>query len=517
MGKSLCRIEEDSKKLSSKVSPLSDYGLHRTQSGYYYIAHYPPLRAMEELYRNKKRKVLERASRSDFETYLHFPFCETKCTFCHFYKDLASADFVQKQEELVSGIDLEMQMCTSILGQIPARSFYVGGGTPSLMSCDTLQRLLELVEKHMDIQPGAELKFEVFPKEYPSGKIDKMLRLLKDFGFTDIVIDLESGNPESLKRVGRGMSSLEAYLELVDRCISHGFSSIVTGLIIGLPHETKASLEETITTLASIPEVKVVNTFPLITRPPDPIHAQLQKNPEIFHSAKSRDELWIFARKLLKEHGFVEGPISYLHRPEKRPDQQQEKFECVNLLGFGPSGFGYLNGDDWAAQYFNFCNRRDYYDCIDDGEIPIWRAGFLDQAERARRKLIFGLANCKPEPLFDIERRFDVSIDQLLGKELNALHDLGLIKLHPDSGSISYTEKGLCRLEEISYFLGSDYVKDKCDEDIEAESERRRRELMKHHYYIDIGEEDRRKFEEFASTKSSRFTQKLEAPRPELA
>ena len=503
--------------LADSLRDLEHVGLRRTKTGYYYIAHYPPLRAMRSINSHEKGKIIDSIRGSEFETYIHFPFCEIKCSFCHFYKELASEGFTEKQEELLSGIEREMEMYTSILGQIPARSFYIGGGTPSLMSCDTLQRLLELVDDHMDIQHDAELKFEVFPKEYPSGKIDEMLRILKDFGFTDIVIDLESGNPESLKRVGRGMSSLEAYLELVDRCISHGFSSIVTGLIIGLPHETKSSLEETITTLASIPEVKVVNTFPLITRPPDPIYAQLQKNPEIFHSAESRDELWVFARELLKEQGFVEGPISYLHRPEKRPDQQREKFECVNLLGFGPSGFGYLNGDDWAAQYFNFCNRRDYYDCIDDREIPIWRAGFLDQAERARRKLIFGLANCKPESLFDIERRFDVSIDQLLGKELNALHELGLIKLHPDSGSIRYTEKGLCRLEEISYFLGSDYVKDKCDEDIEAESERRRRELMKHHYYIDIDKKDRRKFEEFVSSKSSRFTRKLEVPRPELA
>lgn len=498
-----------------RISELEEVGIRRTQTGYYYIVHYPPLRAMDPVEEGVKNKFVRSITDTQFETYVHFPFCEIKCTFCHFYKELGSADFTEKQEELVSGIERELEMYTSILGRIPARSFYIGGGTPSLMSCNTLQRLLELIERHLEIQPGAELKFEIFPKEYPSEKIDEMLCILKDFGFTDIVIDLESGNQESLKRVGRGISSLEAYMDLVDRCISHGFSSIVTGLIIGLPHETKESLAETITTLTSISEVKVVNTFPLITRPPDPIHAQLQKNPEIFHSAESRDELWIFARRLLKEHGFVEGPISYLHRPEKRPDQQQEKFECVNLLGFGPSSFGYVNGEDWAAQYFNFCNRRDYYDRIDDGEIPIWRAGFLDQAERARRKLIFGLANCKPEPLFDIERRFGVSIDELLGQELNALHDLGLIELHPDSGSISYTEKGLCRLEEISYFLGSDCVKDKCDEEIE--NDKHRRELMKHHYYIDIDEKDRRKFESFASTKSTSFTRKLKAPSFELA
>src|SRR6185369_12562185 len=123
-----------------------------------------------------------------------------------------------------------------------------------------------------------------------------------------------------------------------------------------------------------------------------------------------------------------------------------------------PSAFGYWNGDDWAAQCFNYANLPDYYRRIDKGELPLWRAGVMDNNDRARRKLIFGLANCKTEDLTVIEKRFGVSVDELFGRELNAIYDKGLIEIDKSGRGVYYTEAGLSRLEEISYFFGSDAV-----------------------------------------------------------
>src|SRR5206468_2719623 len=120
----------------------------------------------------------------------------------------------------------------------------------------------------------AELKFEIYPREYTPVDLSEKLCILHDFGFTDIVIDLESGCESALRYVGRGNSSLAHYRALVDACTKSGFESIVTGLIIGLPGESFTSLASTLDELIATPQVKVVNTFPLITRPPDPIFLQ---------------------------------------------------------------------------------------------------------------------------------------------------------------------------------------------------------------------------------------------------
>lgn len=500
---------------------LDSLGLVRTQTGYYYIAHYFPLRAMRNVTARETLALVERMAGSAFETYLHFPFCEVKCSFCHFHKEVTGADFKSREEAYLGLLKREMELYVKVLGRIPARSFYIGGGTPSVMSNRHLVSLLSSVRQHLDISDGAEVKFELFPKRYSSDELKEKLRILKDFGFTDLVIDLESGNQASLNYVGRRSTSLDAYLRLIARAIDFGFSSIVTALIPGLPHESFESLEKTLEQLCAITQVQVINTFPLIIRKPDSVHRQLLRHQKDFPTALQRDAMWIFARDYLRARGFMEGPISYLHRSGKRPAQQADKFECVNLLGFGTSAFGYWNGDDWATQHFNFCNREDYARRVTAGELPLWRVGLLNQEERARRKLIFGLANCKTENLFSLEERFGISVDAVFGKVLNALLELGLIEIIPGEG-VAYTEDGLCRLEEISYFLGGDFVKNACAKPVLCD--RYQRENLSHNYYIRIPKLHRRRFEEFVAKQPAEFMEKmatssaliLESERPRL-
>jgi oxygen-independent coproporphyrinogen-3 oxidase len=490
----------------SRPPDLSGVGLIRTLTGYYYIAHYPPLRAMRDVSSEFAGRMIEQMAGESFETYVHFPFCEVKCSFCHFYKEMAGADFSLREQAYLNLLAREIALYRARLGRISARSFYIGGGTPSLITNGALCQLLKLIRQYLDILPDAEIKFELFPKEYSPRLLDEKLRILKDFGVTDLVIDLQSGNNSSLAYVGRRITSLDSYLRVVSKAVDIGFDSIVTALIPGLPFETRASLERTLDCLTAIPEVQVINTFPLIIRKPDAVHRQFLRTPQHFPTAEGRDALWIFARDYLRARGFSEGPISYLRRPGKRPAQQADKFECVNLLGFGASAFGYWNAGDCASQQFNFCNQSDYARRVNNGELPLWRLGVLNHEERARRKLIFGLANCKSENLYDIEERFGVSVDVLFGQTLNALLELRLIAIQPPNG-VAYTEAGLRRLEEISYFLGSDLVKDACARPIPHGDYRR--QLLSHHYYIRVPQLHRRRFEEFTRRQPHEFMHRL--------
>jgi len=487
---------------------LDQFGLRRSRHGYYYIAHYPPLRAQKELSSAEVEQLISNLDVSaGFETYLHFPFCEIICTFCHFLKEKVPG-VAPKEGQLLSAIEKEIEMYADRLGKMPAHSLQIGGGTPSLMSNKGLVRILGVVERHFDFDAGAEKKIELFPKRYDQEELAEKLCILRDHGFTDIVIDLESGNQATLDYIGRGISSLDVYLELVEACVKAGFSSIVSALMMGLPGETFDSLERTLERLTLIPEIKVINTFPTIVRPPDGIFTQYQKHPEDFPNPEQWQSMWVFARNFLRSKGWKEGPISYLHHPDKRPAQQADKFECVNLLGFGPSAFGYWNGPEWAAQCYNPCTQAEYYSRVAEDRLPLWRAGLMDQEERARRKLIFGLANCKTENLHEIERRFDVSVDELFGPILNALLELGLIEMDRSGEGVRYTEDGLCRLEEISYFLGSDDVNYQA-EAYPDKSDPQYLQLLRHHYYPTVAAEDRSAWRQYASGFSSSFTSKL--------
>jgi oxygen-independent coproporphyrinogen-3 oxidase len=502
-------LSHNAAERAKRLRRFEDVGLSRTHNGFYYISHYFPIRAQSEVSAAEAERLLASVdSTGGFETYMHFPFCEVLCTFCHFFKERSKAEVGPREDTALSALEHEIDLYGSILGKIDAHSLQMGGGTPSLMSNAGLKRILKFVHQRLSFDSTAEKKIEIYPKYYDRAELSEKLEILHDYGFTDIVIDLESGNQKTLNVIGRGNSSLEAYCEVVELCVARGFKSIVTALMMGLPHETFESLHRTVETILSIPEVQVVNTFPTIIREGDAIFRHLKKRPQDFADAEGRDAMWMFVRDQFRAHGFSEGPISYQHRPSKRPQQQSEKFECVNLLGFGPSAFAYWNGPDWAAQCFNFCNLHDYYERLEKNELPLWRAGVMGQEERSRRKIIFGLANCKTENLNAIEERFGISVDQVFGKMLNGLLELGLIELDVSGGGIHYTEEGLCRLEEISYFFGSDYVNDIVARPIPIENPHQA-DLRRFNFYPYVEPDARARFRRFVENQPSAFMQRL--------
>lgn len=512
MNSAAAHYKERAEVFETNLQRLNEFGIRRTFHGFYYISHYYPLRAMSEISGQRAKEILSEMAGSTFEVYLHYPFCEQLCSFCHFHKKITNLDNVERREtEVIDTLIAELQLNTQIMGQrIKARSLQLGGGTPSLMTNQSLVRLLRACEKYLDIQAGAEIKIEIYPKHYEESYLREKLKILKNFGFTNLVVDLESGNQKTLYFIQRKNSSLDDYLRLVEICIEEGFTSFITALMAGLPYETYDSMYSTVETLSEIKELSVINVFPTIMRESDPISKKLELHPEAFNDSSTRDTMWLMARMALHDKGFIDGPISYLHRPTVRPEQQADKFECVNLIGFGPSSFGYLNGphNDWAGQYFNFCSTEEHRKRINEGYPAIWRIGQYDNEERARRKIIFGLANVKTENLFAIEQNYNVSIDKIMGKTLNALHSLDLIELDKSIHGIRFTDQGLARLEEITYYFYSKFAKDKCDEIPDMRDENYKW-LINQHYAVTVRREDRLRFEKYEASMSNNFMEKL--------
>ena len=177
--------------------------------------------------------------------YIGIPFCPTRCLYCSFISSQA------ENEKLEAYVD-------TLIGEIKAiglrldnsefhiESLYIGGGTPTTLNENQLNRLLDAINKYLDIHSIKEYTIE-------AGRPDTInlekLKIIKAHGCERISINPQSMKPETLVTIGRSHTPLEIE-KAFELAHSLDFNSINADLIAGLPGEKlsdfDASLEKII-------------------------------------------------------------------------------------------------------------------------------------------------------------------------------------------------------------------------------------------------------------------------------
>src|SRR5919106_1532703 len=136
--------------------------------------------------------------------YVHIPWCVRKCPYCDFNSHERSEALPEKQyvEKLIS--DLE-SLLPSVWGRRLV-SLFIGGGTPSLFSPESIDALLSGVRARMPLEPGAEITLEANPGTVEAGRF----RGFREAGVNRISIGVQSFDEQMLARLGRIHSAEEA-------------------------------------------------------------------------------------------------------------------------------------------------------------------------------------------------------------------------------------------------------------------------------------------------------------------
>lgn len=196
--------------------------------------------------------------------YIHFPFCKEKCDYCAFFSfDLQRLACSHSRENkradedryIWSYIDfLTRQLkelgSSGLLDEL--KTIYVGGGTPSLMKSEEIKRLF----KPLCGLAFSEATFEANPESLTKEK----LSALRDAGVTRISLGVQSMNDGELKSVGRLSSSAKGKKAL--RLLDETNFEISADVMVGLPNQTKESLEKTLTSILQH-RVSHVSAYPL--------------------------------------------------------------------------------------------------------------------------------------------------------------------------------------------------------------------------------------------------------------
>ena len=176
--------------------------------------------------------------------YIHFPWCLNKCPYCDFNSCSLSDRGVI--DDYVDRLLFDIEWEAAKNGGYELASIYFGGGTPSLLAPDMVERIIEKIESHFKLTPKIEISLEANP-----GTIDlDLCRGFKQAGINRFSLGVQSFNNDCLKGIGRIHDS-SAALKAIEAVITSGFNNFNLDLMFGLPEQTVKLASEDLETALS--------------------------------------------------------------------------------------------------------------------------------------------------------------------------------------------------------------------------------------------------------------------------
>ena len=199
---------------------------------------------------------IREAAPDQFDLYIGIPFCRTRCSYCSFSAgEIGDGRLV---EPYVAALLREIGLSRALMEEkgMRLRAGYIGGGTPTAIPCEALERVLTAAQGAFP--GGVEWTVE-------AGRPDTIdaekLRMLREHGVGRISVNPQTFNDETLKRIGRAHTGAET-LAAFELARSLGFDDINMDVIAALPGETVGDFAHTLDVIESLaPESVTVHSL----------------------------------------------------------------------------------------------------------------------------------------------------------------------------------------------------------------------------------------------------------------
>ncbi|MFW9930660.1 MAG: oxygen-independent coproporphyrinogen III oxidase, partial [Candidatus Thorarchaeota archaeon] len=257
---------------------------------------------------NHLKKVSQ--TTDDLSLYLHLPFCGRRCFFCA-CNVLVSSN-MRQIDKYIDYVEKELKSDITHLGDNKkVTQFHLGGGTPTHLTPEQLDRLLEMVNAHFKIDHEAERSIEVHPSVTSSEHID----ILKDWGFNRLSVGIQDFDPFVQEKINR-FQTFEETQKLIEYARQIGFESVNGDLIYGLPYQTSERFQETIDQILLIrPDRLAVYSY---AHMPKQIKHQSIFPPESLPDSQKKVQLFLDARVKLLDNDYFQ--IGFDHFAVEKDD-----------------------------------------------------------------------------------------------------------------------------------------------------------------------------------------------------
>lgn len=267
--------------------------------------------------------------------YVHVPFCRIKCTYCAFNTYVNLDNLI---EPFVNALIQEI----TILGRSKAaqslHTVYFGGGTPSLLKVEQLERVLDAIRLYFEVLVDAEISME----SNPSDLTRDYMRDVHSLGINRLSLGMQSANEKELKLFER-RHDLGAVFRAVDAARQGGFDNLNLDLIYGIPGQSLADWENSLKTMLRM-EPEHVSLYALGLEDGTPLKTWVETGKYPSPDDDLAADMYDLATDMLGGAGLDQYEISNWSKPGLACRHNLQYWRNLPYPGVGPGAHGYADG-----------------------------------------------------------------------------------------------------------------------------------------------------------------------------
>lgn len=376
---------------------------------------YPTALEFDETFKTKE--FIEHAELSNqrggpLSLYFHLPFCDTVCFYC------ACNKIITKNRDhaapYLENLYKEMALKAALIDTSrPVTQLHWGGGTPTFISEQQMQDLMNETRRHFHIADDADISIEIDPREANADTI----ALLKRIGFNRISLGVQDFDAAVQKAVNRIQSEAET-MAVIDAARQHQFRSISIDLIYGLPLQTLSGFNTMLDKIiAADPDrISLFNYAHM----PKLFKTQRQIKSEDLPTAEQKLSILQLSINKLTQAGYQYIGMDHFAKPDDELSlaQQQNRLhrnfqgyathaEC-DLIGFGITSIGNI-GDAYAQ---NVKTLLEYDTLLKQNQLPLMRGLSLSEDDKLRRQIITRLICDFELSIIEIEQEYGIQFKE---------------------------------------------------------------------------------------------------------
>lgn len=361
--------------------------------------------------------------------YIHIPFCKSRCSYCDFATDIyRSSAFADRY---VAALCREIE---GFQGSPPADTIYFGGGTPSLMKPEQIERILGAVRGSFEVTEDAEITMEMNPATVSLETLGNFRAL----GVNRASFGVQTFDDTALQMLARGHNAADAR-ETFGLLRKAGFENISLDLIAGLPGQTiddwQQNLDEAI---ALGPEH--LSLYLLEIHDGTPLAEQVRSGRRPVPDDDTAAEMYEIMIDRLADAGYGQYEISNFCRAGRESRHNTKYWTLDPVFGFGVSAHSF-DGED---RYANERDTAKYVNKIEtNGDAEVTR----ERINRASEYIFLGLRLKNGIDLAGYQNYFGLNLENKYRNSLDNLEEAGLINLA--DGKLKLTQRGMLFSNEV--------------------------------------------------------------------